>query len=102
MCKLIDQAHLRRTPQNRLYVHILKHSAAILYFAARNSLEAFRAGDGILPAVGFKIADDNIRAFALEFAALLQHLERLAHTGRINKINLEKPLRAGKYVFAHE
>jgi len=81
----------RQAAENGAGVHFLEDGAAVVELAARYDLQALSFGDGILPAVRFKVADDHIPAAALQLLGLFQHLVGLADTGGITQIDFKLP-----------
>src|SRR5204862_4818915 len=60
-------------------VHLGERCAPVVELLAGYDLEAVEHGFGMRPAVGFDIADDDVRAAVVAAVAFLQHLVRLAY-----------------------
>ncbi len=63
--QFIDENEIGPSPQNRFEVHLFQPRAAIFNPAARDDLQPVQQQFGLLPAVGFDVADDHIDTFRL-------------------------------------
>ena len=79
--ELVDQRDLRPAGQDGVEVHLLEPAALVLDAPARDDLEALEQRLGLLPAVGFDDADDDVVAVLHAGARGLQHLVGLADAG---------------------
>ena len=87
--ELIHHANLRMAAQDRVRIHLLKESPAIVDLAPRNNLQTLRLCDGVLAAVRLEIADHHVVPLALQLLRFFQHLIGLADAGGIAQKDLE-------------
>ena len=79
--KFVDKDDLRPAGENGVEVHLVEPATLVVDAPARNDLEAFEQGLGLLPAVGFNDPDDDIVAVLLPGTGGLQHFIGLADAG---------------------
>ena len=79
--EFVDQDDLRPAGEDGVEVHLLEPAALVLDAPARNDLETLEQRLGLLPAVGFDDADDDVVAVLLAGARRLQHFVGLADAG---------------------
>ena len=80
--ELVDQDDLGMTHEDGVEIHLRQRPALVLDAAARNDLETFEQRFGLLAAMGFHHADDDIVTVLPPRTCLLQHLVGLADTRR--------------------
>src|SRR5581483_8799565 len=89
--KFVDQHDLGFARENRLHIHLCEGGAFVVHDAAGNGLQFRGQLCYAFAAVSFNVTDQDIFAAAVAPDALAKHVERLSHTGRITKEELENP-----------
>ncbi len=82
MGQLVDQHQLRPASDDSVDIHLCQFPAAILQCFRRDLRQAGHQLLGLLAAVGFHPADDDVAAVAQAFMGGLQHGVCFAHAGR--------------------
>ncbi len=96
MRELVDKDELRPPRQHGVDIHLLEDAALVLAAPARDDFQPRHHGLGLLAAMGFENADDDVDALCPPGAGGLQHLVRLADPGR----RAEKDLQASAMLAA--
>ncbi len=87
MGQFVDQHHLGGPGQDCFDVHLREGAAPVHQFLAGQHFQVAQHGLGERPAVGFHQADHHIRTALGPAFRLLEHLVRLAHTGRGSEVD---------------
>ena len=74
MGELVDEGDLGTTGDDGIEIHLLEPLALVFEAAARDDFEALQQRFGLLAAVGFDHADDDVVAVFFSGVRLLQHL----------------------------
>ncbi len=100
--KLVHQADFRMAGENGVGIHLLKSSFAVCNAAAGNRFQALGPRNGVLPAVGFEIADHHIVPGRGQALALIEHPECFADPGGVAQDNFQPAFGADWFNRRHE
>ena len=89
MGQFVDQRDRGLARENRLYIHLLEGRAAVLNHAAGDGFELLGQFRDSFSPVGLDHSHHDIFAATVAANAFAEHIESLAHAGRIAQQELE-------------